>query len=232
MSATHGARPATAAIATFYETLVMMAAGSLVAALGFALAGPSPVLSLTLPWLGRLELPFHLLAGLLGLGLGLAFLLVVLPPCFRRLAMVVSMPMPGVGPDALPRLSAGLLARGLGRGVASWLLLGLSQILVVRGLVPATRFEFWSVAAVVVASVALATVAGFVVAVLPGGLGVREGVLMFAFGPVFGQDLAVVAALALRLVWVAAEVVAAALLSGPWFGSRDAALPTEGPGLA
>ena len=34
----------------------------------------------------------------------------------------------------------------------------------------------------VIASVALATVAGFVVAVLPGGLGVREGVLMSALG--------------------------------------------------
>ena len=72
----------------------------------------------------------------------------------------------------------------------------------------------------VIASVALATVAGFVVAVLPGGLGVREGVLMVALGPVFGQDLAVVAALALRLVWVAAELLAAAVLSGPWFRSR------------
>ena len=36
---------------------------------------------------------------------------------------------------------------------------------------------------VVIASVALATVAGFVVAVLPGGLGVREGVLMSALPP-------------------------------------------------
>ena len=39
MSMPYGARGATAAIATFYETLVMMAAGSLLAALGFAMAG-------------------------------------------------------------------------------------------------------------------------------------------------------------------------------------------------
>ena len=38
LSVPYGARAATAAIATFYETLVMMAAGGLVAALGFALA--------------------------------------------------------------------------------------------------------------------------------------------------------------------------------------------------
>ena len=42
---------------------------------------------------------------------------------------------------------------------------------------------------VVIASVALATVAGFVVAVLPGGLGVREGVLMLALEPALGSEM-------------------------------------------
>jgi glycosyltransferase 2 family protein len=220
MSAEHGARGATAAIATFYETLVMMAAGGLMAALGFALGGPSPSMAVTLPALGRIAMPFYRLAGLFALGLGLAFLVVVLPPCFRRLALMVSLPLPGVGPEVLPRFSAGLLARGLRRGGESWLFLGLSQILVVRGLAPPGRFDFLGMVPVVVASVALATVAGFAVPVLPGGLGVREGVLMVALGPMFGQDLAVVAALALRLVWVAAELLAAAVLMGPWFGTR------------
>ena len=68
-------------------------------------------------------------------------------------------------------------------------------------------------APVVIASVALATVAGFVVAVLPGGLGVREGVLMSALAPALGSDHAVVAALLLRLVWVVAELVPRRLLS-------------------
>lgn len=57
---------------------------------------------------------------------------------------------------------------------------------------------------------ALATVAGFVVAVAPGGLGVREWVLWTALGAVLDQDLAVVASLGLRLAWVVGEVVAAA----------------------
>ena len=77
-------------------------------------------------------------------------------------------------------------------------------------------------APVVIASVALATVAGFVVAVLPGGLGVREGVLMSALAPALGSDHAVVAALSLRLVWVAAELVAAAVFF-PWFRRASAA---------
>ena len=67
----------------------------------------------------------------------------------------------------------------------------------------------------VIASVALATVAGFVIAVLPGGLGVREGVLMSTLAPALGSDHAVIASLLLRLVWVAAELVAALILV-PW----------------
>jgi uncharacterized membrane protein YbhN (UPF0104 family) len=67
----------------------------------------------------------------------------------------------------------------------------------------------------------LATVAGFVVAVLPGGLGVREGVLMSTLAPVLGSDQAVIASLLLRLVWVAAELAAAALFF-PWLRNPPA----------
>src|SRR5271166_4977865 len=105
MSAEYGARGATAAIATFYETLVMMAAGGLIAALGFALGGPSPSMTVTLPALGRIALPFYHLAGLFALGLGLAFLVVVLPPCFRRLELLACPPFARPIPEALPRFS-------------------------------------------------------------------------------------------------------------------------------
>jgi uncharacterized membrane protein YbhN (UPF0104 family) len=76
-------------------------------------------------------------------------------------------------------------------------------------------------------------VAGFVVAVLPGGLGVREGVLMYALAPALGEDLAVVAALALRLVWVAAELLAAAVLLplGPRY-RKDLAVAAEASSIS
>jgi glycosyltransferase 2 family protein len=51
---------------------------------------------------------------------------------------------------------------------------------------------------------------------------VREGVLMSALAPALGNDHAVVAALSLRLVWVAAELIAAAVFC-PWFRRRSAA---------
>ena len=53
----YGGRASTAAIATFYETLVMMCAGGLVAAVGFAGGSRSETIELTLWGWGRVELP-------------------------------------------------------------------------------------------------------------------------------------------------------------------------------
>ncbi len=220
----YGGRASTTAVATFYETLVMMSAGGLVAAAGFAGATRTDKVDLTLWALGRFELPVYRLAALTALGLGLAFLVLVLPPVFFRVATLVTLPIPGVGRDILPRLTGRLLAQGLFWSWGGWVLLGLSQISVIRSFDPAgaDAVAALGLAPVVIASVALATVAGFVVAVLPGGLGVREGVLMSALAPALGSDHAVVAALSLRLVWVATELVSAAVLL-PWFRSPSAA---------
>jgi uncharacterized membrane protein YbhN (UPF0104 family) len=209
----HGARASTAAIATFYETLVMMAAGGLIAAAGFATAVGSHPVAFALPLVGFVELPLYRFAAWVGLGLGLAFVLLTMPPVFSRIAELISLPIPGVGPEAMPYLTARLLVQGLLWSSAGWVLLGLSQIAVVRAFEPAGASGqiALTLAPVVVASVALATVAGFVVAVLPGGLGVREGVLMSTLAPALGSDRAVIASLVLRLVWVVAELAAAAI---------------------
>jgi hypothetical protein len=219
-----GARASTAAIATFYETLVMMAAGGLVATVGFAPAAGSHLVEFALPGWGRVAIPVYRIAALAGVGLGLAFLLVVLPPVFRRIVRFVSLPIPGVGADASPRITGRLLGQGFFWCTGGWGLLGLSQLAVVRAFDPpgAAALLALGLVPVVIASVALATVAGFVVAVLPGGLGVREGVLMSALAPALGSDHAVVAALVLRLVWVIAELSAAAILF-PWFRAPRAA---------
>jgi hypothetical protein len=213
-----GARASTAAIATFYETLVMMATGGLIAAIGFAPAGESHGVEVTIPGWGPVEFPVYRLGAVAGLGLGLAFLAVVLPPVFRRLAGLVSLPIPGVGPEALPTLTGPLLSQGLLWSSLGWVLLGLSQLAVVLAFVPEGTQAWLSLELILamIASVALATVAGFVVAVLPGGLGVREGVLMSLLTPALGTDRSVVAALTLRLVWVVAELAAAVVLV-PWW---------------
>ena len=205
MSVPAGARPATAAFATVYETLVMMAAGGFVAFVGLTSGGGAATV-LDLPRVGRVPIPL----GFVGLAMGFGFLLLVLPPVFPRLSSLARMPFPDVGPDALPSMSYRLLFVGLLATLAGWILLGLSQVAILRSMMPAgLPLSLWPAA---IGSVALATVAGFAVPVSPGGLGVREWVLWTSLGTVIDQDLAVVASLVLRLAWVAAEVVAGAAL--------------------
>ena len=204
MLAREGVRPARAAFATLYETLVMMAAGGLVAALGFALA-PAPT---------------PLYPALASLGLGMGFLALVLPGAFPRVSKAFRAPFPNVGPDALPDLSARRLAEGLLLAVAGWTLLGMSQLAAIRALFPeGVAPGRWPL---VVAGVALATVLGFVSG-LPGGAFVREWVLLKTLTPAVGQDRAVVSALALRLAWVLAEACAAAVLLATRPRARGAA---------
>lgn len=219
LSVPQGARASTAAIATFYETLVMMASGALVAVVGFALA-PRPT-----------QLPPILLAS----ALALAFLIVVEPRLFPRIARLASTPFKGVGPDAYPKFSFELLATGMLWTILGWTLMGLSQVAVVRAFSPdGVPTNLWPL---IGGSVALATVAGFVVAVLPGGLGVREWVLMTAMAPALGEKTAVVSALALRLTWVLAEAVGAGVLAS-WrprgmatttYEVETALIPASGP---
>ena len=200
----YGARASTAAFATLYETLVMMAAGGLIAAATLPRAA-----SVAAPaWVG---LPGYAIPlGWVGLGLGAAFLAIVGPSVFPRLAGLATRTFRDLGPDALPRMSSRLLLEGLAIACGGWILLGLSQVAVIRALDPSgLPVASWPAA---VGSVALATVAGFAVPVSPGGLGVREWVLWTALGAVLDQDLAVLASLGLRLAWVGGEVLAAGAL--------------------
>lgn len=213
LSRPYGARASTSAVATFYETLVMMASGALMAAVLFASGGDSPVVPLGRPILGLVEVRSFILFAMLSAGLGGALLTLVSPAVFRKVSRALLRKVPGVEPGAMPELDRPLLARGLALTGVSWLFLGLSQVAAAKGLAGAGVPEIGPAAmTVATASVALATVAGFAVAIAPGGLGVREGVLMYALGPAFGPALATASALALRLVWVATEVLAALVL--------------------
>ena len=216
-----GAKGVTAAIATFYETLVMMAAGGLISALCFGLAPEQgdPVIyylgiegDLFGPGGAIGGIPQWLLFAGVSLGLGLAFLVVVTPPVFGRLTRLVTTPFGVVEEESSPRFSMRLMGWGLLWSTGCWILLGLSQLAVVRAISPLDPADAIRLAPLAIGSVAIATVAGFVVAVLPGGLGVREGVLMAALGPTVGDGVAVASALLLRLVWIAAELIAGAIL--------------------
>jgi glycosyltransferase 2 family protein len=117
--------------------------------------------------------------------------------------------------DALNRLSydrfnlkpaslTGLLL-GASAALASWLSYGLALWLLAQALVPGTVLPFW------VATGVFATgyIVGLMAVVVPGGIGVREGILLSLLTPWLGISSAGLVTVASRLVLTVAEVTAA-----------------------
>ncbi len=183
-----------AVISIFVETLTMMALGALTAAA-------------LLVWLSRST---GLI--LLALGLMLAAGVPVWPPVMRRVLWILRLRRLGVPVDDYLR---GLTVRGLAPGWAgvagSWWLMGLSLWAVIQAMptapAPLASLIDWPL---LTACTALALVAGFV-SLLPGGVLVREYVVMalLASQPRYGPLIAVVSAVLLRLTWMATESLGA-----------------------
>jgi hypothetical protein len=251
----HGTTPLLATATAFYEVLVTMSAGALVAAVLFGLLLPpgetrlgsghvrhqvgamldeiAKPLGTPIDWqrlrrevtdadepgapLDRTLMLVMAVCPLVGL------LLPTLPPVFNRLAHHLSLPFrerDAVLPQFRPRgLVEGLFATGLG-----WFCQGASLWAALRGTLPDPPpwgADLWGL---LTAVVGVSYVAGFVVLVAPSGLGVRDFFLALfviaALGITSPTDEASVllAVLALRLAWTAAEVVMIALvwrLPGP-----------------
>ena len=188
---------ALAAVSVFFETLTMMAVGAFLAAL--ILAG-----------LFRGQWVLCTLA----FGLAAASAFPTLPPVFRQVLRFtrVGKTHPEIA-DRIQRLDQATLLRGWISMVFVWILLGLSFWAVLRamGIAEATLLpNFLGY----VASVSLAMVAGFL-SLIPGGAVVREAILTGITGPSLGEGVALVAAVALRLVWLVSEMVISGMLY--WF---------------
>ncbi|MBW3597862.1 MAG: flippase-like domain-containing protein [Planctomycetes bacterium] len=190
-----GVDATTAAVSVFVETLTMMAVG---AAVGAAL----------LALFYREHAGLVLLGAAMMLGAGVP----TLPPIFRRL--VKTLQVHRINPEierALHGLDRRLMLRGWASMAAAWCLLGLSLAAVLESL-PDVAVQPGRLP-LILATVALAMVAGFL-SLIPGGLGVRELVIIPLLAPVpeFGEVRAIVAAVLLRLIWLLSELAAAAIL--------------------
>jgi uncharacterized membrane protein YbhN (UPF0104 family) len=243
-----GVGRALAALTAFYEVLTTMASGALVAAVLFALlgtAGPGPG-GADLRRLLRLEWPEagvlgRDLAVLLALALLAATGLPLLPPLFNRVVHRLSLPFRN--PDTpVPRIRLAHLAEGLALTALGWLLLGAALAAAVCGVLGAGLAWGGTSLARMPAVMSLAYVAGFVILVAPGGLGVREFFLTLLLAPELAAlaDLdrptargsAVLTVLVLRLVWTTAELLLAALVVRRWWAPpRPAGEPgADAPG--
>ena len=113
--------------------------------------------------------------------------------------------------QVLPRINYRLLLGGWALNAVGWLFLAASLWAVMAAVTPSGMPSFWRDLPEWVARVALAMVAGFL-SLLPGGVLVRDAVLIEMLQERFGPVLAILGAVLLRLVWLAAELVMAALL--------------------
>jgi uncharacterized membrane protein YbhN (UPF0104 family) len=136
----------------------------------------------------------------------------VLPPVFQRLARLA-----GVGrkdPNVTARLaqvSYGTVATG-SLGIAlGWVLMGLSLWAALQAGGYASTEGIVHDMGLCVAAAALAVVAGFL-ALMPGGAGVREFVLIALLATPFTKEGALVSALVARLVWLVAELLISGIL--------------------
>jgi uncharacterized membrane protein YbhN (UPF0104 family) len=198
----HGGHPIPVAVTAVYETLTSMSAGALLAVVFLPTLGMLPE-----EVSGNATLLFAVAAVPIGLGL------------LNKFAARLVKKKRGPQARQLPSPSIFLLAQGLIHGVCGYGLLALSLGLTVRGLIPALPDMGRESYSVDMAAVALSYVAGFVIAVAPGGLGAREIALKLAltpqFVPAFGPHaagLAVIVALTLRLTWTSAEVILGLIL--------------------
>lgn len=190
----HRVDTSAAAASVFYETLMMMSVGAFWAAAILAV------------WFRQ-----HVFLCLTAVGLMAAAGLPILPPIFRRLAKYA-----GVGrrsaeiEEKLCSLGFGTFLRGVASMTISWLLLAVSlwAVLQSMGVANSGLLENFPL---YLASVALSMVAGFL-SLIPGGAVVRELILTELIAPHFGNAVALVSAIVLRLVWLGAELLISVIL--------------------
>jgi uncharacterized membrane protein YbhN (UPF0104 family) len=146
----------------------------------------------------------------LGALMALASGLPLWPPFFRRVVRLLQLKR--LNPQiesAIAGLDWRITLWGGGLMGAAWCLMGLSLWAALQS-VPGVTVEVGQFP-LLVATVALALVAGFV-SFIPGGLGAREVVVIPLLAPVFGQVVAVVSAVLLRLIWLLSELAASGIV--------------------
>ncbi len=198
-----------AGVTAAYESLVFIATGAM---LGLALApsalGPtfSKWLPLQLNWLQKQ--PFLWPVAVIVVTFATTPISSWL---FTRVGRKVVPGQKGIG-DTPPSISAGLISQGIVVMTLGWICHAFSLGFVLQSLSDApfklTLFPVW------LASASLSLVGGFVVLIAPGGIGVREGILVEALKdhPAIGPSTALIAAGLLRVVWFVTELISAAVL--------------------
>lgn len=197
-----GATAGPAAVSVFYETLSMMAAGAAIS---------------TLLILAKFSHQRNWLLGAVAM-LGVTGL-PILPPVFEQVIrrLRIGKSDESGASHALTGIGFRTFVEGWGLLFVGWAMLGASIVATVLaggfsssvGVV-----DEWTVAT---AAAALAVVIGFL-SFIPGGFGVRDGILFTVLTWTYDEAAAVVTAILVRLIWLVAELLVSIILY-KWVGS-------------
>jgi uncharacterized membrane protein YbhN (UPF0104 family) len=193
-------------VAVLAETLAMMAVGAFLAAV-LAIVG----------------LPLRPGIAALALPLAAASFLATLPAAVRRLVLIGWTRWQP--PDGDPLAGSAAIADAVVRGInwrlwacgwlaaaMCWTALGLSLWATLRS-IGVDKLPLLANLPFLVGAVSLAVVAGFL-SLLPGGIVVRDALLMRTLAPACGEANALVAAVFLRIIWLMSELAVCAILYG------------------
>lgn len=191
-----GFRFGAAAITAAYETLVMMGVGLVVAGSLGPLLFPDSMLEKYLPWaIGWRWLPGAILIiAALAAAPVVTWLLSAIANKFSK------------SEENQVRISVKQLLQGYAVFIFSWIMFGLSLGAALQSLseewLSLADLPLW------IAAVSSSTVIGFLAIFTPGGLGVREGIMMevLRIQPDISANDAAIVSWILRLVWLATEV--------------------------
>jgi len=212
-----GARPATAAVSVFYETLTMMAVGALVSAIIIGARFRDH-----LDWL------------LASVAMVVVTGLPVIPPVFRRVVrkLRVGRTDEAEASGEIGRIAPATLVGGWLLVTVGWFLSGASIAATLRAAGFAGDSPLVDQWVVCTAAAALSVVVGFL-SFIPGGFFVREAVIITFLAPTYGEKEALVAAILVRLVWLVAELSVSVILyktgTRPRPGESPAASPAPPP---
>jgi uncharacterized membrane protein YbhN (UPF0104 family) len=224
-------RLSTAVVTSLYEVLVTMAGAVLLAAVLTLTWIPSPpasvhetqvphplwrLLRVTDPGPRVIEPDILLrLCAILGAIVGCP----ILPPVYNWLIARMSLPFRRDTQEAATPIGWHSWSQGLAITACAWLVLGLSLWSVIKSVLPNLEFALFVPCCVYLA---LAYVAGFVIVVVPSGLGVREYCLNLFLLQEFIQHvglhdqqavkIGILSVWLLRVVWTAAEVITVSVI--------------------
>ncbi len=179
----------------FYETLTTMAVGAFVA---------GAILLVTMHHNWKLALFSLALMAVAGAP--------TIPAIFKRLARLAGIERAAPAAiDRLDHLGSRGLARAWGEIAVGWCLVGLSIWASLCAIDGESSHTVPAEIALAIAAGALSVVAGFV-SFMPGGLVVRDAVMLELLAPTVGKGSALVCAVVARLVWLLSEVMISIIL--------------------